>query len=86
MQETMSRVREGSFSSWRPESDEALLLFSEDGVIWRATFTKPCPGLASATAISFMTAPTGGLQEYDSILLEDGTRCMFARVAPTRFR
>lgn len=38
------------------------------------------PALCStATALSFVTPSTGRQDAYDSILLEDGTRCRFAR-------
>ena len=34
--------------------------------------------------LDFIALP-GGPERYDSILLEDGTRCYFARVVPTVF-
>jgi hypothetical protein len=40
-------------------------------------------GLKSATAISFVTPVVDGTDEYDSILLEDGTRCYFNSVTPS---
>ena len=76
-------VREGTFSEWRPEGNDTLLLFDSNNIGWRATFAQPCPGLESATAISFVTPGAGGLEDYDSILLEDGTRCYFEQVIPT---
>lgn len=79
----LERVPEGSFNSWRAENAETLLLFGEAGTGWRVTFVRPCRGLESATAISFVTPPAGSLNAYDSILLEDGTRCRFARAVPT---
>jgi hypothetical protein len=76
-------VPEGSFESWRPQGNEKLLLFDGDRVGWRISFSPACPGLESATAISFvMTADGGILGQYDSILLDDGTRCYFERVIP----
>ena len=80
----LRHVREGSFDSWRPEGNEALLLFSAGEMGWRATFAAPCSGLESATAISFVTPAVGSMDDYDSILLDDGTRCYFDRVVPTR--
>lgn len=79
----LERVPEGSFSSWRAENEETLLLFGEAGTGWRVTFARPCSGLVSASAISFVTPAAGTLDAYDSILLEDGTRCRFARAVPT---
>lgn len=76
-------VREGTFNEWRPDGNSALLLFDSDGMGWRATFAQPCPGLASATVISFVTPAIGSMEDYDSILLDDGTRCYFDRVIPT---
>jgi hypothetical protein len=77
----LRRVREGSFDEWRPVDDETLLLFSDDGLGWRATLAAACPGLASASAISFVAPITKGADEYDSILLDDGTRCYFEHVS-----
>ena len=73
------RVPEDSFESWRPGGDDMLLLFR---VRWKVRFSPPCRGLGEATAISFMTAITGAAGEYDSILLDDGTRCGFDNVIP----
>lgn len=80
---TLRLVREGTFSEWRPEGNDALLLFGSNNMGWRATFAQPCPGLESAKVISFVTPAAGSLEDYDSILLEDGTRCYFDRVVPT---
>jgi hypothetical protein len=79
----VERVPKGSFSSWRAENAESLLLFGEAGTGWRVTLAGPCNGLESASAISFVTPATGTLDAYDSILLEDGTRCRFSRAVPT---
>ena len=80
-------VPEGSFESWRPQGDEKLLLFDDDRAGWRVSFSPACPGLAAATAISFvMTADGGNVGQYDSILLDDGTRCYFERVVPESVR
>lgn len=83
VRETMRHVRESSFTEWRPQGDRTLLLFDTGGMGYRATFSQACPGLESATVISFVTPATGSMDEYDSILLEDGTRCYFDRVVPT---
>ncbi|MGI9263240.1 MAG: hypothetical protein ACR2QR_14435, partial [Woeseiaceae bacterium] len=76
------RVPEGSFESWRPEGDNLLLLFSDGNIRWTIRFLPPCKGLGESTAISFMTAIAGAAGEYDSILLDDGTRCGFDSVIP----
>jgi hypothetical protein len=80
-QTVLRRVRESSFVEWRPVDDETLLLFSDDGLGWRATFATACPGLQSATAISFVAPITSDEAEYNSILLDDGTQCFFDRVS-----
>lgn len=84
VRQVLRRVRESSFSEWRPQGNDTLLLYGDGGIGWRATFAAPCPGLKSATAISFVTPATGGMNDYDSILLDDGTRCYFDRVVPAR--
>ena len=82
----MRRVREGSFSSWRPVDERNLLLFGADGSTgYRVSFDVDCKGLSAATALSFVTGSGGSLDDYDSILLDDGTRCYFDRVMPTVF-
>jgi hypothetical protein len=80
------RVAEGTFQSWRPVDDATLLLFSEDQAHgYRVTFAPACPGLSSAKALSFVTVFDSGVESYDSILLDNGTRCYFNRVVPTVF-
>jgi hypothetical protein len=77
-------VPEGSFAEWRPEDNETLLLFNEDHVVvWRISFSPSCPGLKSVQSISFVTPLGDRIDQYDSILLEDGTRCYFANVTPS---
>lgn len=83
VRQTMRHLRESSFSAWRPQGDRTLLLFDTGGMGYRATFSQACPGLESATVISFVTPATGSMDEYDSILLQDGTRCYFDRVVPS---
>ena len=79
------RVPADAFVSWRPEGDSILLLFARDETTgYRVHFDAPCKGLASATALSFVATP-GGPERYDSIMLENGTRCYFGRVIPTVF-
>ncbi len=77
-----NRVPEGSFKSWRPQDDENLLLFGDNGIGWRVTFSPACPGLKSATAISFVSPADDRWGQYDSIMLDDGTRCYFDSVIP----
>ena len=80
------RVPADAFSSWRPVDDSTLLLFSsKETTGFRIHFSEPCAGLARATALSFISQPGGGPERYDSIMLDDGTRCYFARVVPTVF-
>ena len=80
------QVTEGSFSSWRPVDDETLLLFAEDDATgFQVSFSPACPGLTAAKALSFVTGFDDGIESYDSILLEDGTRCYFKSVVPTIF-
>jgi hypothetical protein len=72
-----------TFSSWRAAGDDTLLLFDTAGMGWRVTLMEACPGLESATGISFVTPSAGRMDMYDSVLLDDGTRCYFDRVIPT---
>jgi len=82
----MRSVREGSFSSWRPVDNRTLLLFAADEATgFRVTFDVDCPGLSAATALSFVTGSGSSLDAYNSVLLDDGTRCYFDRVMPTVF-
>lgn len=81
--ETLRHIPGDVFSSWRVEDESNLLLFGENGKVWRAEFSVPCPGLESAKALSFMSPGNLPGNEYDSILLDDGTRCYFNRVIPT---
>jgi len=80
-------VAETAFASWRPVDDQTLLLFSEDGAAgYRVTFSPTCTGLANAKSLSFVSASSaGGIERFDSILLDDGTQCYFDRVIPSVF-
>ena len=80
-------VPDSSFTSWRPVDDKTLLLFAEDGKAgYRVTFTPGCTGMADARVLSFVSASSaGGIERYDSILLDNGTQCYFDRVYPTTF-
>ena len=82
-----NQVAEGNFESWRPVDDETLLLFAADETQgFRVSFEIPCRGLSDATALTFMSSGMGRNGElYDSIMLDDGTHCAFAKVVPTVF-
>lgn len=78
-----SRVPEDSFETWSTDGDDVLLLFADRVLRWRISFSPPdCPGLDAATAISFVSAGAGSNPGYDSILLDDGTRCYFESAIP----
>lgn len=79
-------VPESSFESWRPEGDDTLLLFDDGGLAWRVSFSPACPKLGAATAISFVMPSGDNIGQYDSVLLEDGTRCFFDSVTPGLMR
>ena len=81
------QVSESSFESWRPADDQTLLLFAADESRgFRVTFEAPCKGLVGATELIFVSSGTGSDGElYDSIMLDDGTQCVFAKVVPTVF-
>ena len=82
-----NQVAEDEFESWRPVDDRTLLLFSADESRgFRIQFESPCRGLKEATALTFVSSgmSSAGLL-YDSIMLDDGTHCAFARVVPTIF-
>ena len=59
-----------------------MYCYIDGSVRWKVRFSPPCSGLGESTAISFMTAITGAAREYDSILLDSGTRYVFDRVIP----
>ncbi len=62
------------------------MLFADDEPRgFRITFSSTCKGLNHATVLSFISAGYSGTELYDSIMLEDGTRCSFSRVVPTVF-
>jgi hypothetical protein len=75
-------VPESSFESWRPQGNDTLLLFGDGKLGWRVSFSPACPGLESATALSFVMTSGEGMGQYDSIMLEDGVRCYFTSVVP----
>lgn len=83
--ESARGVPAAGFQSWRPESDEQLLLFNDGILTWRVTFSPPCEGLSGATSLSFVYRAEGGDSAlYDGILLENGRHCEFDRAIPAR--
>jgi len=77
-----SQVIADSFSGWRAESDQSLVLIGTGPMSFRISFgADGCPGLAGAEALSFVAPEKGNHDVYDSILLDDGTRCYFDEVA-----
>jgi hypothetical protein len=78
-------VPQSGFQSWRPESEETLLLFNNGVLAWRVVFSPRCTGLADATALSFIyRTGEGETATYDAILLDNGQRCDFHTVTPAR--
>lgn len=80
--ETLRLVDGATFNGWRTEDNNTLLLLQDEVIRWWVTFDQPCLGLSSATSLSFVTQAAGSLAYYNSILLDDGTRCYFSRVTP----
>ena len=81
------QVAESSFESWRPVDEQTLLLFAADETQgFRVSFEIPCRGLKDASALTFVSSGMGPDGEfYDSVMLDDGTHCAFAKVIPTVF-
>jgi len=75
------QVAAGTFKGWHAESDQAIVLTGTGAMDFRVTFGKGgCPGLAKAKELSFVTPGKENTDFYDSILLDDGTRCYFDKV------
>jgi len=71
-----------SFSGWRAESDQSLVLIGTGPMSFRVSFgAGGCPGLKQSETLAFVTPNSGNRDVYDSILLDDGTRCYFDRVS-----
>ena len=66
----------GNIREWRPDGNEALLVESQNGTWYRATFWAPCINLPVSEAIAFVTEPNGSLDAFSSVLVE-GNRCWF---------
>ena len=79
--ELQRQVSANSFRGWHAESDRSLILTGTGTTNFRVSFGGDgCPGLAAAKTLSFMTPDKGPLDMYDSILLDDGTRCYFEKL------
>ena len=85
IEDTLRLVDGDTFNGWHAEDNNTLLLLNGETIRWRVTLDQPCPGLDSATSLSFVTPSTGSLANYNSVLLDDGTRCYFSRVSPYAF-
>jgi hypothetical protein len=53
---TMRQLPIDTFDSWRAVGNDTLLLLDDGGTGWRVTFAGTCPGVASASAVSFVTS------------------------------
>jgi len=74
-------VAAGTFKGWHADGDKAIILNGTGAMDFRVTFGGgSCPGLAKAKELSFVTPRKEGEEVYDSILLDDGTRCYFDKV------
>jgi hypothetical protein len=73
-----------SFSGWSAEDARTLILVTKAGALnVRIRLRADCPGLTEAASVSFVAPMLKDSESYDSILLEDGTRCYFESVSPT---
>lgn len=77
------RLPEGPFAGWHAEDDSTIFLDQDNGSGWRLSFVPPCAGLSRARGITFMSSVDGPVDEYDSVMLDDGSRCYFDSVSPT---
>lgn len=76
-------VASGSFTGWNVVDERTLdLVTGQPGMVLQVTLTERCPGLKESTEVLFVTPDTGATNVYNSILLDDGTRCYFERVVP----
>jgi hypothetical protein len=76
-------VASGSFIGWNVVDERTLdLVTGQPGMVLEVTLSEPCPGLKESTEVLFVTPDTGATNVYNSILLDDGTRCYFERVVP----
>lgn len=81
--EPSTLVAAGSFIGWNVVDERTLdLVTGEDGLVLEVTLAEPCPGLTETEEVLFVTPENGATNVYDSILLDDGTRCYFERVVP----
>ena len=74
----------GNIRDWRAEGSDAILIESQRGNWYRATFFGPCLELPFAETIGFVTEPGGSLSKFSSIIA-GGDRCWFRsfeQVAP----
>ncbi|WP_405227087.1 hypothetical protein [Lentisalinibacter sediminis] len=76
-------VASGSFIGWNVVDERTLhLVTGEDGLVLEVTLAEPCRGLTETGEVLFVTPDSGATNVYNSILLDDGTRCYFERVVP----
>lgn len=68
-------------AGWQAEDEKTLLLRTEDGIRVRARFYdgESCPGLLKTRNIFFVTSDYRA-DNFNAIILEDGTRCYLDRV------
>lgn len=70
------------FTGWTYHDERTLVLVGQNGLGARIEFLGDCDGLESTSRLSFVTGLRAHPRGYNSVLLDDGTRCYFASVRP----
>jgi hypothetical protein len=71
----------GNIRDWRADGHDAMLIESQGGDWYRATFWAPCYELPFAETVGFVTEPGGSLNKFSSIVV-GGQRCWFRTFEP----
>lgn len=68
--------------NWKAPDSKTLIIETYGKRTYEVKFRPSCFGLRNADTIAFVTRGTDDLDNFSSIILPDGTRCLFDSVTP----
>src|SRR5215468_5110837 len=73
-----SELRAYQLLDWIAPDDRTLIVNSVDRSLFKAQFRRQCTGLRLVDTIAFIVPTPPQVENYEGVVLPDGTRCVFA--------
>jgi hypothetical protein len=75
-----SELRTYQLLDWVAPDDHTLLVNSIDRSLFKAQFRRQCTGLRLVDTIAFIVPTPLQVENYEGVVLPDGTRCVFTSI------